>query len=200
VKLNKMNLKSDFPAWTKPADLEYWPTQVVKSATLRYALPLREGWDSTPQANVTSAEMEHIFRGMYASECLIVSFIDEADPAANLRNWVEVTVSITGFPILPMLQTDDVPKLLEWQYEGTCPPLTERLRVEETHLYQGMAKLPGRPPELARFYILLARRGTSAWKIILSFMSACPPDTPEEIIVSNDHVRAGATFGYLRVF
>jgi hypothetical protein len=191
------------PIWLEPIEslgttLEDWPTRVIESAALRYRLRVREGWDDTPQVNETPMEMEHIFRGVYPSECLSVSFMDKADPAANLRNWVEAIVSITGFPILPMLQASGAPKLLEWQYAGSCAPLAERLGVDETHVYQGVGLLPGRPPELARVYILLARRGTLAWKVALSFMTACLPGTDEEMVAENDHVRAGATFGYAR--
>jgi hypothetical protein len=98
-----------------------------------------------------------------------------------------------------MVPASGWPRLMEWRYLGTCSSLSERLAVDGTHLYQGLAMLPGTSSELARFYVLLARRGTSAWKISLSFMSACLPGMDEEMVISNDHVRAGATFGYLRL-
>lgn len=159
---------------------------------------MRKGWNSTPLVEERYPQVEHIFRGMYPSELLVVSFMDKANPASNIRNWVEAIVSMTGFPILSLQHScEPQPELLEWQYQGSCSPLTQRLGVEETYLYQGLAKLPINVPELARFYILLARRNTLAWKVSLSFMSACTPGTPQEIIADNDHVRAAATFGGL---
>lgn len=188
-----------WPVWLEPIDLEEWPTQTVESATLHYTLPIRVGWSTVPQVNESPVQVEHVFQGVYPSEWLVVSFMDKADPAANLRNWAEAVVNLTGFPITSMSQAAQPPKLLEWQYEGACAPLAERLGVDEVHLYRGLGMLPGRPPELARFYILLARRGTLAWKIGLSFMSACLPGTDEAVVAENDHVRAGATFGYSRL-
>ena len=116
-----------------------------------------------------------------------------------MRNWVDAIVSMSGFPVPAMQHAADASlRLLEWQYQGNGQPLTERLAVDETHLYQGLAMLAAKPPELARIYILLARHGTLAWKDSLSLLSACPPGTPEEMIAANDHVRARATFGDLR--
>jgi hypothetical protein len=153
-----------------------------------------------PEVDEMPMQVEHVYRGVYASEWLTVAFMEQADPAGNLRNWIEAVVSMTGFPILAMQQAiDPPPELLEWQYTGAYPTLSERLGVDETFLYHGAAKLPGKPPELARIYALLARRGTLAWKVCLAFNSACPPGMPEEMIVSNDHVRAGATFGCLQL-
>ncbi len=109
-------------------------------------------------------------------------------------------MSITGFPVIALTQPGaPPPALLKWQYEGAFPALAKRLGADEAHLYSGLARLPGTPPELARLYMLLARRDTQAWKVTLSFASACPPGMPEEFVISNDHVRAGATFGDLRL-
>lgn len=188
-----------WPVWLEPVNLDDWPTQRVESSLLHYIVPIRVGWSTTPQVNETPMGVEYIFQGVYPSEWLVVSFMPKADPAANLRNWVDAVTNITGFPIGPMSQASPAPKLLEWQYEGTCAPLADRLAVDETHLYRGLGMLPGRPPELARFYILLARRGALAWKISLSFMSACLPGTDEDVVAENDHVRAGATLGHLRL-
>ena len=187
------------PVWAEPITLEGWPTYVVDSTALRYALPIREGWNPIPEVEELPMQVEHVYRGVYASEWLTVAFMEKADPSSNLRNWIDAVVRMVGFPILAMHQASDPPpELIEWQYVGAYPALSERLGVDETFLYHGAAKLPGRPPELARIYTLLARRGTMAWQVNLSFNSACPPGMPEEMIVSNDHVRAGATFGYLR--
>lgn len=187
------------PVWFEPTELEDWPTRAIESADLRYRLRLHRDWDARPQVSQTPMEVEHVFRGAHPAECLVVSFMDKADPAANLRNWVEAIVGIAGFPVLTLSQAGRTPKLLQWQYAGSSAPLADRLEVDEAHTYQGVGMLPGRPPELARVYILLARRATLAWKVALSFMTACPPGVGEELVADNDHVRAGATFGRLRL-
>jgi hypothetical protein len=192
-------LSVEVPAWFEPASLEHWPTRLVESSALHYSLPLRQGWDSAPQVSEAPLEIEHVFRGPAASDCLVIGFMDRADPAADIRNWVEAIITMTGFPLPSLQQVGGAsPRLLEWETLGARPPLAQRLGVEEAYPYQGLAMLPGRPPELARFYILLARRETFAWKVSLSLYSACPPGTSEQIVVANDHVRAGATFGSLR--
>jgi hypothetical protein len=48
---------------------------------------------------------------------------------------------------------------------------------------------------LGRIYVVVVRRGKFAWKIALSFKTACRDGMREEVIVSNDHVRAGAILG-----
>jgi hypothetical protein len=45
----------------------------------------------------------------------------------------------------------------------------------------------------------MARRKKFAWKLALSFESAVFPGAPERKIASQDHVRAGAIFGKLRL-
>lgn len=195
-----MTNSPEIPVWLKPVQLEDWPTQIIENTALGYHLPIPPGWQTTPIVNQTDLEIEHIFRGDMISEWLLISCMNQADPRSNLRNWVEVFLSLTGFPILAMKQaSDSPPDLLEWQYQGSCPALTERLNCDETHLYQGLAQFPGKPPEFARLYILLARRKTVAWKVSLSLMSACLPGMPEEKVASNDHIRAGAIFGNLRL-
>jgi hypothetical protein len=142
-------------------------------------------------------EQAHTFRGLCSSDWLTVSLMQPADPVADIRNWVEAMLHLTGFPIVT--QADHRPTLLEWQDQGACPSLADRLQVEAAHVYQGVAWLPTTPPELSRIYLLLARRGSHAWKITLSLLSACPPGTAEDQIMINDHVRAGATFGTLEL-
>jgi hypothetical protein len=134
-------------------------------------------------------------------EWLVVSFMDGADAASNIRNWVEPIISLSGFPILEMqVACDPPPELMNWWYEGRDADLAARLGVDEAHRYQGVAKLAGATAvRLARLYIVIARRGTVAWMFALSFETASLPGMPVDLIDSNDQVRAGATFGNLRL-
>lgn len=187
------------PAWLEPMTLPGWPVQPVESAALHVNLRLRAGWEGTPHVTETPTTVEGVFRGASAAELCTVAYMPTADLKANLRDWVEATVAIAGFPIPERMGGDEPPELVEWQYLGRCNPLEVRLGVDETHLYEGLGWLDADPPELARLYVLLARRGQAAWKIALSFLSACPPGAPEDRVYRNDHVRAGATLGYLEL-
>ncbi|MBP0019738.1 MAG: hypothetical protein J7647_19565 [Cyanobacteria bacterium SBLK] len=194
-----MNNLQDSPLWTRQADLEDWPMQVAVNKILRYSIPIRQGWNIHPLVNQTPMEIEHIFRGIYDCECLTVAFMSGANPEHELRNWVEAILGMMGFPLLALQQNRTIlPQLLEWQYQGNCPIYAERLAVDEVHLYEGLAQFPDIPSELARLYILLARRENLAWKVGLSFLSACLPGMSEDLITSSDRVRGGATFSRLR--
>lgn len=188
---------ADLPLWVQPSDLEGWPVENCTSPALHYSIPIRQGWQTRPTVNQTPMEIEHIFRGSNALEQLTVSFMSQANPEHPLRNWLEGMLLLTGFPLLSM-QPDGQPppQLLDWQYQGNCPPYAERLAVDEVHLYQGLAQLPDSSSELARLYILLARRGNFAWKIGLSLLSAGSPEMPENFAAASI---AGATFGSLRL-
>lgn len=195
-----MSSKQTIPVWVEPVDLPGWPTQPVESATLRYRIPLPAGWSVEPQVEETPVEVQHVFRGDYPAEWLIANFMKDANPKDKITNWVEAIMHMAGFPILPMKQAIGPSlQLLEWRYEGAGPLYAQRLAVDEAYFYSGLAMFQDQSRSaLARFYILLARRENSAWKIALSFMSACPPGMPEAMVISNDHVRAGATFGSVR--
>ena len=188
------------PTWVKPIELDGWSTTIVTSQDLFYRLPLCERWNQTPEIEESSVDKEHRYKGYFASEWLVVNFMEvDKQQEFNLRNWVDSLVAMGTFPI-PILKevVGENPELMTWEYEGEFTQLNSQLGVKESHLYSGLAMLPLKPRELARLYVLLARREQYAWKVTLSFMSACLPGTPEEEVTSNDHVRAGATFGGLQ--
>lgn len=191
---------SAMPVWLEPAELESWPTRSAESPMLRYALRLRENWSAQPEVSATPSEFEHIYRGHSPAEWLIVSCMAEANPNSSMKTWVDFQMAVTGFPVLHMFSAlEPHPELLVWNYEGTSTAFAEKLSAEEVHLYRGMAVLPGEYNRLAHIYIVMARRANFAWKVTLSFESACLPGMPESMVASNDHVRAGATFGNLRL-
>ena len=192
-------MSQPIPVWLEPTTLKNWPTRPIKRDDLGYMLPLPTPWNRKPEVTKTALDITHIYRGTHPLELLSITFMPNANPTAKMVNWVEVGIRMTGFPILEMASLNEgkPPKLLEWTYLGMCESLNKRLAVEETHLYSGLGSITGRPPMLARIYIILARRETLAWKASLSFISACWPRTPEETVIANDHVRAGAILGHL---
>ncbi|RPI80270.1 MAG: hypothetical protein EHM41_23050 [Chloroflexi bacterium] len=191
-------MENQVPIWTEPTDLgKRWPVREVESPKLSYHFALPSGWERQAQAAETQLYSEETYHGGAVSELASVSYMPQADPDGDIRNWVEGVLAVAGFPI-PELAKGSPPELLEWAYEGSWPALTGRLGVDECHTYQGLAYLPETEGEVARFYILLARRGQQAWKVTLSFLSACLPGTEDQEVYENDHVRAGATFGALK--
>jgi hypothetical protein len=187
------------PGWLRPADPKDWPARPFESPMLRYALRVPVRFSVEPEVRPLGKETEHVFRGPWPTERLIVSFMEKAT-GGKMANWVDAVAALTGFPILDLLPAgnEKPPELLEWRYEGAIPSFAERAKLDEAHGYQGLARLQTEPRRIARLYLLLARRGTFAWKVTLTFESACLPGMPEALVYSNDHVRAGAVLGDMR--
>ena len=115
-----------------------------------------------------------------------------------MRNWVDAIVSMSGFPVPAMQHAADASlRLLEWQYQGNGQPLTERLAVDETHLYQGLAMLAAKPPETGP-HLYLAR---SAWHVGLERQSLFAFRLPARYTRGDDcSKRSRARAGYFRRF
>jgi hypothetical protein len=188
----------EIPRWLETCDPPGWPTVPLKSATLRYSLRVPERWGSTPQVRGTAREIEHIYNGMHKPEWLIVSFMENATATSDVTNWVEAFIAMTGFPVL--LEQDPLPSLRSWIYLGKLPGLAKKLEADEAHAYTGLANYSeDSRTVLGRLYIVMARRKSFAWKIALSFGTACFEGVPEEKVYVNDHMRAGAILGSLRL-
>ncbi len=187
------------PIWVQPAAVEGWPTREVASPMLRYTVHVREGWTTSPETRSTDREVTHVYRGNTAADWLIVTLMDQANDRGNMRNWVDSMQLLVGFPILEMTlgEPKPEPNLLEWSCLGQFDELTTRLGVGESLLYTGLAQVKAQHPLFSRLYILVARRANFAWKITLCFETACFPGVEEQMVAENDHVRAGATFGYV---
>jgi len=186
------------PRWLEKSDPAGWPTVPLKSTTLRYSLRIPKRWNSEPEVRGTSREVEHVYSGSRDTEWLTITFMDKAEDTGDMKNWVEVIVATTGFPVL--LKQDPMPQLARWTYVGKLSGLARTLQVDEAHAYTGLAKYTeeGRTV-LGRIYIVMARRKTLAWKLALSIETACFDGMPEEKVYSQDHVRAGAILGTLQL-
>lgn len=188
------------PIWFQPTKLEAWATRPMKNNIVYCYLHFPRIWEPTPEMNETPQDIEHIFRGVQPTEWLIIKVMEQADPSANLRDWLEVILGLTGFPILPIAQACAAPPtLLQWDYYGPYSDLTEQLEVDETHVYHGLANL-GESSKFAGLYVLLARRKTRAWQVALSLTSNYSPGASTDAAITEDHMRAGATLGNLRFF
>jgi hypothetical protein len=190
--------QDELPPWLQESDPAGWPTKLLKSETLRYALRIPEHWSSEAEVRGTSREIEHIYRGKRDAEWLIISFMDKANAESNMTNWVELSLAISGFPIITGLNPP--PNLREWNYLGRLSALAKKLDVDEAHAYRATAEYLGsQPTTIGRLYIIMARRKSFAWKFALSIETACLGGMPEARITSQDHVRAGAIFGRLQL-
>lgn len=188
-------MASRIPAWCKPTSSAKWHTEPLEDTELQVSLNMHEDWSQTPIRLTTTLDIEHRYAGRTADEWLIINMMPKADPKADIKHWVDAFIKTLGFPIVGLSRhTDYTPVLLDWQIFNVPNSLVTRLGVDEVHLFEGV----GRIPDLMRIYILLARRGTVAWKVTLTLASACLPGTNLPTITINDHVRAGATFGTLQ--
>jgi hypothetical protein len=188
----------EIPRWLEPCDPPGWPTVPLKSATLRYSLRIPKRWGTTAQVRGTDREIEHIYKGTRKAEWLIISFMEKATATSDMTNWVEPFIAMSGFPVL--LEQDPSPTLRSWRYLGKLPGLAKKLEADEAHAYTGLANYSeDSRTVLGRMYFVMARRKNFAWKVTLSFESACFEGMPEEKVYANDDVRAGAILGNLRL-
>lgn len=188
------------PVWASPAADPRWPTRIVASEALGYRVPRPAHYDRGPVRETTAVDEEDAYLGGSPEEWLSIRRMAAADPRHELGNWVEAFLRLTGLPtIVPSPAVRG--RLAEWRPLGACASLAARLAVDETRLFTGLVALaaPDGPPAFARLYVVLARRGTWAWKVCLALASACLPGTPEPRVAANDHVRAGASLGGLEL-
>jgi hypothetical protein len=191
-KLNEM------PRWLESSNPAGWPTQDLRNSTLQYSLRIPPSWATDPTVRGNSLEVEHLFRGKRAAEWLTVAFMEDADPDANIRDWIDGFIDRTGFPAL--VESRSEPSLRTWDYLGRLAVVAAKLKVDEAHAYTGLANYSdGGTPVLGRVYILLARRKRYAWKIALSFETACFDGMSDKRVYEQDHIRAGAILGSLRL-
>jgi hypothetical protein len=183
-------------SWFIKMEVPGWPVQEYGDRDLHFLLQVHEGWvGERRQQNI---EVSDVFFGDSPAECLTVSFMPEADPNSDMENWIGFFLAATGTPMPEMLERNNTIKMLSWREFPNCADVKRRLVVDECRCFEGMAALTD-VPCLARFYVILARRGKCAWKVCLSFESACPPSSLDSDVAKNDHVRAAATFGDLKL-
>jgi hypothetical protein len=196
--LEKDKLKQqEGPVWLKEASSERWPVELFNTPLLRYSLAIPKRWNATPVLSTTQMEVKHLFRGPWPSEFLAVSFMEKST-GGNMKNWVDGILQLTGLPILE-IQTEPKPVLSEWLYEGAFEVVARKYAVEEAHCYSGIIELNDQDRHRARVYILLLRKGTFSWKFVLSFETALFSGMESSVIYKEDHVRAGCTFGKLKL-
>jgi hypothetical protein len=162
--------------WLDPA-VSDWPTRAYASARLRYALSAPEDW-ADPELHELPTHLEELFRS--DDEGLLVQFMDAADPAADLATWATAPVTLAGAPAVALAVAPGS-ETIDWR-AVVADGLTDRLAVDEALLFAGTTRSPD--DTVGRVYVVLARRGTSAWNVGLSLEGV-------------DDERAAATLGTL---
>lgn len=187
------------PAWMLPAAPAGWPVAPRASADMRYRITLPVSWAETPRVADEGTVAVHWFDGRSPAEWARIAFMPAAEVSADLAAWVDATVAVSGFPV-PIATLTPPPRLIEWSAE-TDAAITRRLGADAALGYVGLAAVHDADWNwLMRLYTLLVRKGSAAWHITLAFETACLPGMDPELIASNDHVRAGATFGDLSLW
>jgi hypothetical protein len=189
------------PPWAETDDVVGWPTVEVSDEALGYRVPVPALWAHEPVVEHLPTETVHTYRGRTPLDWLSIRRLTGADPAADLADWVDAILQLTGFPVLPPADTlTSVPRLLVWSGVQACPELAARLGAEDLRVADGLGVCQLESGEsLLRVYVLLARVAARAWNVNLSLFSACPPNAPEALVRANDHRRGAATFGRLRL-
>jgi TIR domain len=193
----RVQAPGELPVWLQKVENPNWPTKRIHSSTLRYSLRIVERWNDRPLVRGTEFEIEHIYWGDSAqdAEWLVNSFMDNSD-LGGAHKWVPNTMMLCRFPLVPIHdKAERGPEIWTWQNLGSIPALQSKLQADEVYGYMGVAKYKRSYVMLGRIYVVVVRRGKFAWKIALSFKTACRDGMREEVIVSNDHVRAGAILG-----
>lgn len=193
---------SDLPVWLQPIELDQWQTKDVEISDLNVQLRLHQDWRlaNTIQPSNDLMAYEAHYRGKQPAEWCIIHHLTNAQADHDMKEWVEAPIKLTSFPIVAMNVAFDSPaRVMEMSYWGDYEAYMQHVSCEAMIAYDGIMQLPSPIGGVAHFYIVVMRRGNHAWKIELAFHSACLPGTDDETLNRNDHVRAGATLGYVKL-
>jgi hypothetical protein len=182
------------PLWLQSTDPLPGASTVVTSADLRYTFPLLDGWSTEPDVFPSAMQIEHVYEGRAPGDWLVVSFMAKAVPGHNMLNWVQVPLTMFGFPSIQLAsKLKPTPELLAWNDEGSSGEYMEKLQVEEMHGFTGLGRISD---TIARVYVLMLRKATFAWMFFLSLQSHAGGGN-ELVTLRDDHRRAGMIFGNL---
>lgn len=167
---------------------------VVTSADLRYTIPLLDGWSTEPEVFPSPMQIEHVYQGRAPGDWLVVSFMAKAVPGHNMLQWLQVPLTMFGFPSIQLAaKLKPTPELLAWNDEDGSVEFMEKLQVEEMHGFTGLGRISD---TIARVYVLMLRKATFAWMFFLSLQSQAGGGN-ELVTLRDDHRRAGMIFGNL---
>jgi hypothetical protein len=163
-----LDSEQKLPVWLQATKLAEFPVRRMNNNIMQCRLALPRTWPIEPTLKENPLEIEQVFQGINLGECLVLNFMQSADPEGDLKSWVELIVKVTGLPILPIaLLLPEPPQLLQWEGLENHASWLQHFQVDELYLYQGLAQLRDESA-LMHLYTILARRDMSAWKISLA--------------------------------
>ena len=186
--------ESDIPVWMHLGrHLRQWPTEEVTDSLADFCVRIPSHWTQTQTISHGELETEFRYPGPMVGEALSVTHMPVADPTAEIVGWVATNMILTGAPNPSVWGPEGTPPtMVLWSGPQTSAGLQKRLEMDVLLFYEGVASYAEERNQLNRVYLLTCRRGTQAWKVCLSFNTACPPGTPPAMIADNDHGRAQA--------
>lgn len=178
-------------------EVQDWPTVPVVCNDLGYRLNVPQEWTIKPEIYEDGLQTTHTYWGNVSSDWLVISKLRGTGSSSDLETWLDTSMALVNFPVEVIASKTAAYNLVQWLNVPIDEVLVTRLEVNRLILYEGLAEMSGMYEEFTRLYVLLALRKDVAWRIALSFTSRCLPATPQSVVVENDHIRAGATFGSL---
>jgi hypothetical protein len=171
--------------------------RVVDDAATGCRLEVPAAWRGEASLDLGD-QAEVLVRGNADAEGASVERLRGADPDDDLDRWVAVTFDLVGAPTTTgIFELDRQPAIHEWHRLGADAALAARWAVDEVRLHHGVLAPPGQAADGRRVYVALMRRGTDAWKVVLSLASAVAPGADDESVAVHDHSRAACTMATL---
>jgi len=199
--MTNSNIQS-LPIWLQSIELDQWQTTERKPDNLDIQLRLNRDWSLVKEIEAKDTQIAHEahYCGKHGAELCIIHYLPNANPDHKMKEWVEAPIRVTGFPIVAMNAAFENPaSVMEMTHWGTFQAYKDLIGADAMVAYDGFMQLPPSIGGVAHFYILVLRKETRAWKIELAFNSACLPSSDEDTLNRNDHVRAGASLGYIEL-
>lgn len=193
-------MSPDLPAWVEGVAPAGWPVERVLVDAVRAWVPVPRGWVPDPGVPGGGGAVCHAeWSGALLGEFLAVDLLLAAEPSVALTEWPSSRLALTGVPFAVDSRILGVEILEMDRVDDASGRLAARVGAQEALALTGLAMVSEPEQTLVRWYELVARSGTDAWDVTLSFASACLPGSPDDLVIRNDHVRAAATFGGLEL-
>ena len=183
------------PRWLAPRlPIDGWQTnqQTVDAVGVGVAVP--DHWAPQPDTSMPGTVVWH---GVFPGEGLAIARRDGVDPDDDLATWIHADVALTGGCHPALLPDGATAEPRSWFADDDDPTVDEHLDVDESRGATGLVAIVGQRTEMVRGYVVVVRRDTTAWKVTLQVSSACLVGTDDDLVDSNDHVRARAVLGDL---
>ncbi len=185
------------PAWLLSFESKSQNTSRLTLPDLKIILSIPEDWPKQPEVLPSPIQSEAIFRGNNMAEFLVIAFMPNAIPGHDMRQWLDLSLAMTGFPDIHIAQAmENPPRLLWWPEIVSSPELANKMKADEAHRNSGQALLNG---EAVRLFVLMIRKGELAWKIFLSIPSEWEKHEDALKTIFDDYTNAARIYSSIKV-